>query len=94
MLQLLTTQFQVSEYQLAVVGYADTHPIEDNDTEEHRLHNRRVDVVILSRTGTQAEPAAAKPSPGQAPPGGKAPAAAPTHPVAQAPPAAKGRPGA
>jgi chemotaxis protein MotB len=66
MLQLLTTQFGVSEYQLAVVGYADTHPIEDNDTEEHRLHNRRVDVVILSRTGTQAEPAATKPSPPKA----------------------------
>ena len=79
MLELLTTRFDVSEYQLAVVGYADTHPIEDNDTEVHRLHNRRVDVVILSRTGTQAEPAATKPSPSKAAP------PAQTHPVAQAP---------
>ena len=75
MLELLTTRFDVSEYQLAVVGYADTHPIEDNDTEVHRLHNRRVDVVILSRTGTQAEPAATKPSPAKAAPVAQAPAA-------------------
>ena len=69
MLQLLVDRFAVSEYQLAVVGYADTHPVEDNDTEEHRVHNRRVDVVILSRTGTQAEPASSgKPSPAKPPP--------------------------
>jgi chemotaxis protein MotB len=67
MLQLLVDRFQVSEFQLAVVGYADIHPVEDNDTEEHRAHNRRVDIVILSRTGTQAEPAPRKPSAAGAP---------------------------
>ncbi len=61
MLQLLVQRFGVSEYQLAVVGYADIHPIENNDTEEQRVRNRRVDIVILSKTGTQGEPAAAPP---------------------------------
>ena len=28
-------------------GYADTRPLADNDTEEHRAQNRRVDIVLL-----------------------------------------------
>jgi chemotaxis protein MotB len=56
MLELLVSRFGVSESQLAVVGYADTNPLEDNDTEEHRARNRRVDIVILTKTGNKAEP--------------------------------------
>ncbi len=76
MLQLLVTRFGVSEYQLAVVGYADTHPIEDNDTDEHRARNRRVDIVILSKTGTQGEPSPVKPPPEEPSPAGAPPARA------------------
>ena len=71
MLELLVDRFGVPEYQLAVVGYADTNPIESNDTAESRARNRRVDIVILTKAGIQSEPPAskappAKPSPAHA----------------------------
>jgi chemotaxis protein MotB len=70
MLELLVDRFGVPEYQLAVVGYADTNPIESNDTAESRARNRRVDIVILTKAGFQSEPvasqAAAKPGPAHA----------------------------
>jgi len=37
----------VTPRRMQVVGYADTKPIENNDTPEGRAYNRRVDVVIL-----------------------------------------------
>jgi len=70
MLNLLTTRFGVDPRRLAVVGYADTLPVESNDTEEGRARNRRVDVVILNRLGFEVEPAPAAPA-------APAPAAAP-----------------
>ena len=70
MLNLLTTRFGVEPRRLAVVGYADTLPVESNDTEEGRARNRRVDVVILNRLGFEVEPAPAAPA-------APAPAAAP-----------------
>ena len=56
MLQDLVEQFGISEKRLAVVGYADTAPIDSNETPEGRAKNRRVDVVILSRVGLQSSP--------------------------------------
>jgi hypothetical protein len=35
--------------------------VDTNDTEEGRAHNRRVDLVILSAEGVNAEPATAQP---------------------------------
>ena len=55
-LELLTSRFGVPQGRLAVAGYADTVPLESNDTEEGRAHNRRVDVVILSGSGAEYEP--------------------------------------
>jgi chemotaxis protein MotB len=57
-LELLTSRFGVPPGRLAVAGYADTVPLESNDTEEGRAHNRRVDVVILSNSGAEPEPKA------------------------------------
>ncbi|HVN04270.1 MAG TPA: flagellar motor protein MotB [Bryobacteraceae bacterium] len=59
-LELLVSQFGVPSVRLAVAGYAETAPVESNDTPEGRAHNRRVDVVILNENG-----AAPEPSPGQ-----------------------------
>lgn len=83
MLELLSTQFQVSQDQLAVVGYADTNPVEENDTEEHRARNRRVDIVILTKTGTRDEPSLARPSPAK--PSPASPSAAKPSPARPAP---------
>jgi hypothetical protein len=41
---------------MAIGGYADVAPVASNDTEEGRARNRRVDVVILSESGSSAEP--------------------------------------
>ncbi len=47
-LELLRDRFQISEARMAVAGYADNVPADDNDTEEGRAHNRRVDLVLVS----------------------------------------------
>jgi chemotaxis protein MotB len=57
MLELLKTHCAVDDKQLAMAGYADTCPLEPNETEAGRARNRRVDVVILTKAGYAAEPA-------------------------------------
>lgn len=59
MLTLLRQRFDVPERQLSVAGYADNLPSGPNETEEGRAHNRRVDVVILKKAGSEYEPGAA-----------------------------------
>ena len=41
---------------LSIAGYADTAPVDDNQTETGRQRNRRVDMVILNETGVKGEP--------------------------------------
>jgi len=60
MLELLASRFDVPAARLAVAGYADTAPVESNDTPEGRAHNRRVDVVILNESGAGPEPTPGK----------------------------------
>ncbi|SEK70625.1 flagellar motor protein MotD [Nitrosovibrio tenuis] len=46
----------VDAARLTAVGYGDTRPLEPNDSEEGRKHNRRVTVMILSApSGTSAD---------------------------------------
>lgn len=63
MLELLVSRCGVPPGRLAVAGYADTVPVESNDTEEGRAHNRRVDIVILNENGARPEPRPAAPEP-------------------------------
>ncbi|MEO7144915.1 MAG: flagellar motor protein MotB [Bryobacteraceae bacterium] len=56
LLELLAGRFGVERERLSIGGYADTAPIESNDTEGGRARNRRVDIVILNETGILAEP--------------------------------------
>ena len=56
MLELLTSRFDIPPERLAVAGYADTAPLESNETEQGRAHNRRVDIVILNDRGLVPEP--------------------------------------
>jgi chemotaxis protein MotB len=51
MLEALNTQFSIDSSRMSVVGYADSFPLETNDTEEGRAKNRRVDIVILNKAG-------------------------------------------
>jgi len=59
MLDLLQNKFGVPADRLSVAGYAENAPVDSNDTEEGRAHNRRVDVVILSDEALKSEPSAA-----------------------------------
>jgi len=56
MLELLVSRFDIPPQRLAVAGYADTVPLESNDSEPGRAHNRRVDIVILNEKGASPEP--------------------------------------
>lgn len=56
MLELLVSRFDIPQGRLAVAGYADTVPLESNDTDQGRAHNRRVDIVILNGYGLGSEP--------------------------------------
>jgi chemotaxis protein MotB len=49
MLEVLTARYQVPRGRLAIAGYAETMPVDSNDTAEGRAHNRRVDLVILNQ---------------------------------------------
>jgi chemotaxis protein MotB len=49
MLDVLSNRFQLSAERFSVAGYADTAPVDSNDTEEGRAHNRRVDIVVLNQ---------------------------------------------
>ncbi|MGA2328450.1 MAG: flagellar motor protein MotB [Bryobacteraceae bacterium] len=63
MLTLLRERFEIPERQLSVAGYADNRPTGPNETDEGRARNRRVDVVILNKAGSDYEPGAAPGTP-------------------------------
>jgi chemotaxis protein MotB len=50
MLDLLCDRYNLPRSRFHIAGYADTSPVDSNDTPEGRAHNRRVDLVILSQT--------------------------------------------
>jgi chemotaxis protein MotB len=56
MLELLRDRFQIPEARMAVAGYAENSPVDTNDTDEGRAHNRRVDLVLLTAGGLTSEP--------------------------------------
>lgn len=49
MLELFSDRCGVPVQRMAVAGYADTAPVDSNDTDQGRAHNRRVDIVILAQ---------------------------------------------
>jgi chemotaxis protein MotB len=50
------TKLGVPRDRLSIAGYAETAPVESNETEAGRQKNRRVDMVILNEKGVQGEP--------------------------------------
>jgi len=65
MLELLATRYAVPRERLAIAGYADTVPVDSNDTPEGRAHNRRVDLVILNQKVVIPDPAQPQPKPAE-----------------------------
>ncbi len=63
MLDLLSDHFELPRNHFSIAGYADTAPIDTNNTPEGRARNRRVDIVFLNQQALIGEPAAA-PKPG------------------------------
>jgi chemotaxis protein MotB len=49
MLELFEGRYGIPRERFAVAGYAETKPVDSNDSIEGRAHNRRVDIVILNR---------------------------------------------
>ena len=67
MMELLSDKFGIQRQRMAIAGYADTAPLDSNDTQDGRAHNRRVDVVILNQQVKSTE-------------GGSVPSGAPAPP--------------
>jgi len=65
-LDLLSERYRIPRNRLAVAGYADTIPVDSNDTPEGRTHNRRVDIVILDQRVQLKDPNAIEPQAHQA----------------------------
>ena len=65
MLDLFTSRFGVKRERLAITAYAETNPVDSNETPEGRAKNRRVDVVILNMLQKTAVPST-KPQPSHA----------------------------
>ncbi len=59
LLEVLRDRFHVPEERMSVAGYADNAPVDSNDTHEGRMHNRRVDLVVLSPQALRQEPSPA-----------------------------------
>ena len=76
MMKMLTGDFSLPKGRFSIAGYAETAPVDTNDTAEGRAHNRRVDIVILNQEALIGEPGKlagagtanpAKPSPAAVP---------------------------
>lgn len=56
LLEIFATKYAVPRDRMSIGGYADTAPIDSNDTIDGRARNRRCDIIILNETGALAEP--------------------------------------
>ena len=79
MMELFSGRFEIPPQRMAIAGYADTAPLDSNDTPEGRAHNRRVDIVILNQRVLVNEP------PGSGSGKAREDTAAPPNPAGQKP---------
>jgi chemotaxis protein MotB len=61
-IRILLTREHIEPQRLSAAGYAEYHPVADNNTEDGRRLNRRVDIVIVAPHQHVAPPAAAPPA--------------------------------
>ena len=60
-LKALEERYGTNRFRLSAAGYADTVPVESNETDAGRARNRRVDLVVLSSSGAANDPALVPP---------------------------------
>ncbi len=71
MLELFTGRFGIPRSRMSIAAYAENAPVASNASEDGRARNRRVDIILLSEIGRQAEPVAStQDHPSPAPPSG------------------------
>jgi chemotaxis protein MotB len=58
LIKLLILKYAFDPKRLSAAGYAEYHPVDNNDTPEGRAHNRRVDIVVLNPPVLQKTPEA------------------------------------
>ncbi|HWB86811.1 MAG TPA: flagellar motor protein MotB [Bryobacteraceae bacterium] len=63
MLELLSERYHIPRTRMSVAGYAENAPVDSNQTEQGRAHNRRVDLVLLSENAMKGEPHPARGQP-------------------------------
>jgi chemotaxis protein MotB len=56
MLEILRDRYQIPNDRMSVAGFAENAPVDSNETHEGRMHNRRVDLVVLSAEALRGEP--------------------------------------
>jgi len=55
-LQYLVRQYDFEPQKISATGYGEYRPVADNDTDDGRARNRRVDIVLLSEQTARSEP--------------------------------------
>lgn len=53
LVRLLITKYGYASERLSAAGYAEYHPVASNDSPDTRAQNRRVDIVVLGRFGSE-----------------------------------------
>jgi len=53
LVRLLITKYGFAAERLSAAGYAEYHPVASNESAETRAQNRRVDIVVLGRFGSE-----------------------------------------
>jgi len=62
LVRLFIDRYRVEPNRLSAAGYAEFHPVDDNDTPEGRARNRRIDIVILNPALQEKSPFATSPA--------------------------------
>jgi chemotaxis protein MotB len=62
LVRLFILRYDIEPNRLSAAGFAEFHPVDDNDTPEGRAHNRRIDIVILNPALQEKSPFAPLPA--------------------------------
>jgi chemotaxis protein MotB len=62
LVRMFIVRYRMDPNRLSAAGFAEFHPVDDNDTPEGRARNRRIDIVILNPALQEKSPFATPPS--------------------------------